>query len=121
MAFQVLVCDDSVMARKQASKAVMSILPCAVTHATDGEHALTLMSEQHFDLLCLDLTMPKIDGIGVLQQMRIRKIETYVVVISADVQSQMKQRTAQLGALGFINKPVKTDALADVLHKFGVY
>ena len=64
--------------------------------------------------------MPVIDGVGVLQYIKENKIECFVVVISADIQPEMKQTVMSFGALTFIEKPVSMGALAEVMHKFGI-
>ncbi|CCQ09362.1 Chemotaxis protein CheC--inhibitor of MCP methylation [Pseudoalteromonas luteoviolacea B = ATCC 29581] len=91
-----------------------------ICEAHHGAEALALLSEKQIDLVCLDLTMPIVDGIGVLEGIREQKIECFVVVISADIQTEMKAKVAALGVLDFIEKPVKTDTLLAVLHKFGI-
>ncbi|MEO2268071.1 response regulator [Pseudoalteromonas pernae] len=121
MAFNILICDDSTIARKQVAKALRSYLTCECKFATDGIEALQLLQQQHFDVLCLDLTMPKLDGIAVLQQLKKLKVETFVIVISADVQEQMRDRARSLGAMEFIAKPIQSEQLKAVLHKFGIY
>ena len=109
--FSVLVCDDSNVARKQAD----------IKQASNGREALALLRQQNFDLLCLDLTMPEVDGVAVLETIKAEKIECFVLVISADIQTEMKQRVAKLGAIDFIDKPIELVRLKTTLHKFGIH
>ncbi|GEK08769.1 hypothetical protein PPE03_10180 [Pseudoalteromonas peptidolytica] len=120
MSYSVLVCDDSAVARKQVIKHLQSNLDIVLHQAKDGQQAMEILQAQQIDLLCLDLTMPILDGIGVLEAIKTNKIECYVVVISADIQAQMKERVASLGALGFLEKPAKAEQLLELLHKFGI-
>lgn len=120
MSYSVLVCDDSTVARKQVKRCLESALDVTIVEAKNGEEALTLLKTQQIDLVCLDLTMPVVDGIGVLEGIKAHKIESFVVVISADIQVEMKSRVASLGALDFIEKPVSSNELMAVLHKFGI-
>ena len=121
MKFSILVCDDSTVARKQAVRCLNECITAEIQQATNGAHALELLRTQNFDLLCLDLTMPEVDGIQVLETIKAEKIECFVLVISADIQDKMKQRVAQLGAIDFINKPIKKSNLNEILHKFGIH
>ena len=121
MRFSILVCDDSTVARKQVIRCLNEYIDADIQQATNGKEALALLHHKHFDLLCLDLTMPEVDGIAVLEQVKANKIETYVLVISADIQQKMRDRVAQLGAIDFIHKPINKAQLNDVLHKFGIY
>ena len=61
-----LVCDDSNMARKQLLRALPADWPVTISQAANGEEALEQLRAAHFDLLLLDLTMPVLDGYGVL-------------------------------------------------------
>ncbi len=119
--FSILVCDDSTVARKQVVRCLNECIDADIHQAKNGKEALEQLHHGQFDLLCLDLTMPEVDGIEVLEQVKANKIETYVLVISADIQQKMRERVAQLGAIDFIHKPTNKIQLNDVLHKFGIY
>lgn len=121
MKFSILVCDDSAVARKQVVRCLNECIDADIQQAINGANALDLLRAQNFDLLCLDLTMPEVDGIQVLETIKTEKIECFVLVISADIQEKMKQRVAQLGAIDFIDKPINKSSLNEILHKFGIH
>ncbi|MCG7548964.1 MULTISPECIES: response regulator [Pseudoalteromonas] len=120
MSYSVLVCDDSTVARKQVVRCLNTHLDVEVCQAKNGQEAVEILQNSQIDLLCLDLTMPILDGIGVLEAIKALKIETFVVVISADIQDKMKTRVAQLGALKFLEKPVKSEQLMSLLNEYGI-
>ncbi|WP_372760098.1 response regulator [Pseudoalteromonas sp.] len=119
--FSVLVCDDSAVARKQVIRCLNDCIAADIRQAATGVEALALLAQQHFDLVCLDLTMPELDGVQVLEHIKATKKECFVLIISADVQQQMQQRVLQLGAINFIEKPLSKMSLRHTLHKFGIY
>ncbi|MFY8328705.1 response regulator [Pseudoalteromonas sp. ZZD1] len=121
MNFSILVCDDSTVARKQVVRCLNECIEADIMQAKNGKEALMLLQEHCFDLVCLDLTMPEVDGVQVLEAIKMQKIECFVLVISADIQTQMKQRVAKLGAIDFINKPIEKSKLNKILHKFGIH
>ncbi|MBN7818297.1 response regulator [Bowmanella sp. Y26] len=121
MGFPVLICDDSMLARKSAQRALPDDWDVEVSFAGNGKEALAMLRRHHFGLLLLDLTMPEMDGIEVLEQIKVEGIEVFVVVISGDVQPQMQQRVMALGALDFIAKPVNGSRLLTTLQGFGLY
>lgn len=121
MNFSILVCDDSTVARKQVIRCLQQCLNADIQQAINGAKAIELFKTNHFDLLCLDLTMPEVDGIEVLEHIKASKIECFVLVISADIQDKMKQRVVQLGAIDFVNKPIDKIRMNDILHKFGIH
>ena len=121
MNFSILVCDDSTVARKQVIRCLQQCVDANIQQAVNGAQAIELFKTNNFDLLCLDLTMPEVDGVQVLEHIKAQKIECFVLVISADIQDKMKHKVTQLGAIDFINKPVDKASLSNVLHKFGIH
>jgi CheY-like chemotaxis protein len=116
----VLVCDDSNLARKQVLRSLPERLSAKTQIATNGEEALAILRSQNIDILFLDLTMPILDGIGVLQGIQNEKIDVAVFVISADIQPEMQSKVLALGAKAFLRKPVKTETLNENLAKYGL-
>jgi two-component system chemotaxis response regulator CheY len=121
MGFPILICDDSALARKLVSKSLPENFASQIHTASHGEEALQLLAQHQVALLFLDLTMPIMDGISVLEEIKRKCLEVFVIVVSGDVQPLMKQRVMALGALDFIEKPLDQSKLLSVLHKFGLY
>src|SRR3989338_10803951 len=82
--------------------------------AFDGEAGLEILKKEQFDLIFLDLVMPKLPGFEVLAEMRRRGNTTPVVVLSMLRQEEDVRRAKELGAVeyfvkssGFIGEAVK--------------
>lgn len=116
----VLICDDSLVARKQIAKCLPQDMEGSVHFAKHGSEAITAIRDGKGDLLLLDLNMPVLDGYGTLQQINELQLGTKTIVVSGDIQPEAKKRVADLGAIDFIQKPVSSEELAAVLtkHKF---
>src|SRR5690606_17579092 len=54
-----------------------------VSSSYDGAHALKAIQQEHFDLIILDVMLPEIDGISVLETMRLHNTELPVLILSA--------------------------------------
>ena len=80
--------------------------------AADGAEALSILSQQRPDALVLDLVLPKMDGLAVLQRMNETGLRTVTLVVSAFYNEQMVARCASLGAWYFVPKPCDAAALA---------
>ena len=116
----VLICDDSNMARKQVLRSLPEELSLDVTLAKNGLEALEVLNNQSIDIMFLDLTMPELDGVGVLQNLKDNnKHNCAVFVISADVQPEMQNKVLALGAKAFMRKPVQVDVLINNLKEHG--
>ena len=119
MSLSVLICDDSNMARKQVLKNLPQTWQSNTQFATNGKEALTILRSGKIDVLFLDLTMPEIDGLGVLQGINAMNLSCAVFVISADIQPEMQSKVLELGAKAFLRKPVKADVLHSQLSEHG--
>ncbi|MEW6989945.1 response regulator [Colwelliaceae bacterium 6441] len=120
MSLSVLICDDSNMARKQVLRILPESLSENVQLATNGAEALELLNSQKFDILFLDLTMPVVDGVGVLKGIRDAGLSVKIFVISADIQPEMQAKVLELGAKAFLRKPVKLELLNTQLEQHGL-
>ena len=121
MSFPVLICDDSAIARKMVQRSLPDNFASEIHLATNGQEALEHLIDKQIALLFLDLTMPVLDGIGVLEAIKRQCLEVFVIVISGDIQPTMKEKVASLGALDFIEKPVDQSKLSQILKRFGLY
>lgn len=73
--------------------------------AADGLEGVEQILMGHGDLIFLDLTMPEMDGYGVLETLKREGVRSKVIVVSGDIQPEAHERVMALGALDFIKKP----------------
>lgn len=81
--------------------------------AGDGQMAIEEMKKCDVDVLILDLIMPRLDGIGVLEALNTLELSSYprVIMVSALGQDTMIQRAINLGAEYYLVKPIKSELL----------
>jgi two-component system, OmpR family, alkaline phosphatase synthesis response regulator PhoP len=89
-----------------------------VVEASDGEQAMQRLREQRFDVVLLDVMMPKMDGWQVLEAVKAddELKELPVVMLTAKVQDQDQIRGWSQGAADYITKPFSPLALSQVLQ-----
>ena len=88
--------------------------------AYDGLEAVNLLRMTEPDILILDMVMPNLDGIGVLERMqtlRLKKVPR-ILVVSAVLNDSIASKTIALGAEYFMLKPVNFDVLVDRIVMF---
>lgn len=78
----------------------------AVDWLTDGEKANKLLTYQDYSLVILDLGLPKMDGMRVLQQLRLRKNKTPVMILTARSGIDDRVSALDIGADDYLIKPV---------------
>ena len=121
MATQVIICDDSNMARKQMSRALPEGWDTEVTLAKNGQEALDIIKQGQHEIMFLDLTMPVLDGYGTLEAIKAEDLPIMVIVVSGDIQPEARERVKKLGAIDFIKKPVDQDKIKQVLQEYGIW
>lgn len=94
-----------------------------VGRAKDGNEALDMVSSLMPDVLLLDVIMPHLDGIGVLEQMNMIKLnkKPICIMLSAVVQDKVTQRAIELGAEYYVVKPFDIDLLITRIRELKNY
>lgn len=77
----------------------------AVDHVTDGEQGLHLALTEPYDTAIIDLMLPKLDGLTVIEKMRARNVMTPVIILSAKGSIDDRVRGLQSGSDDYLVKP----------------
>ena len=77
----------------------------------DGETALELLAAERYDLVLLDLNLPKVNGMTVLRTLRKTDLETPVLILSARSEISDKVEGLDTGANDYMTKPFATEEL----------
>ena len=87
--------------------------------AEDGVKACELLPDNYVDVLVLDLVMPHLDGLGVLERINNMDLDKYprVIMVSAVGQDSMIQRATALGAEYYLVKPISTEIIASRIRQ----
>ena len=108
---KILIADDD----RQMRRLVRSLLErdgYEVTEASDGLDALDAVESGQFDLMVLDIDMPRLDGLGVLEELRARVMTSSVPVIVLTARTdETESQVLDLGAQDYLTKPVQPQSL----------
>ncbi len=115
---RILIVDDSEMTRRLISTAVRTIGNVEFEEARDGFEALQKLPTKAFDLLFVDINMPNINGLELIDYCK--QSDQYkhipIVIISTEDSLRDQQKGIELGASDFLMKPIRLDRLIDVIH-----
>jgi DNA-binding response OmpR family regulator len=100
----ILVVDDESDVRDLLSK-FLTRRGYEVATAGDGETAIEVIRESHPDIVLLDIRLPKIDGISVLQRLREESDDVAIITMSGNADEDTARKSLELGAADFITKP----------------
>jgi len=113
---RVLVVDDEKNIRLRLTKA-LEPLQLDVQAAMNGEEALKTLEETDFGLILLDLRMPGMDGLEVLQRVRDARPDIRVIIITAHGTIESAVAAMKLGAVDFIQKPFAPKDIRELVQK----
>lgn len=121
MDLRALVVDDSIIFRKVVRDCLTTIPGVEVVGvARDGHSAVEAIRSQRPDVVTLDVEMPGLDGLEVLEALEREKIDTTVIMISSHTQrgATTTTRALEIGAFDFILKP-NHGAIEDNIRELG--
>src|SRR5262252_10508529 len=116
MSETILVVDDEENIR-HTLRGVLADEGYDVLEAPDGRRALELLEHTAPRLAIVDIWMPEVDGIELVQRMRAQAPELPIIVISGHGTIETAVRVIRLGAFDFLEKPFQLDALLKVVNR----
>lgn len=115
--YKILVVDDAGFMRMMIKNYLTKAGYENIVEGEDGEKAVALFKAEKPDLVIMDITMPNLDGIGALGQIKEMDPSAKVVMCSAMGQEAMVMEAIKLGAKDFIVKPFKQDRILETVGK----
>ena len=112
----ILIIDDSSFTRKRIANLVKAE-GHETLEASDGRQGLEMIATHSPDCIMIDLIMPEMDGLELLEMLNSQGSKIPRIVVTADIQETVRQECLKHGALAVLNKPPKTDELQNALAK----
>lgn len=114
---KILICDDSILARKQLKDIIRKCGYDNFLEAANGEQAISVYKESKPDLVFLDIVMPEKDGVQAVHEIRQFDPEAYIIIVSSvGTKSQLKAAIME-GAHDFIQKPYSSSSIERIVKK----
>ncbi|MFW6129441.1 MAG: response regulator [Candidatus Aminicenantaceae bacterium] len=115
---KVLIADDHAIVRRGIKQVLAEIPGVQVTaEAASGAEVLELIDSSEFDLVLLDISMPRQSGIEVLKQIKWQKPDLPVLVLSIYPEEQFAVRALRAGSSGYLTKESAPDELKQAVIK----
>lgn len=115
----VLFIEDDRMNRRVV-KDMLDVAGATMVEAESAERGLEIIDEQDFAIVLVDLRMPGMDGVTAIEHIRARtdaKGRVPIIVVTADIAPDLRERCLAAGADDVIFKPVAMDALFDAMGR----
>ena len=117
MSNKVLIVDDAAFMRMMIKEILSKNGYTVVGEASDGVQAVEKYKELGPDLVTMDITMPEMDGIAALKEIKKLDPNARVIMCSAMGQQAMVIDAIQAGAKDFIVKPFQADRVLEAIKK----
>jgi len=114
---KILVVDDSSTVHKLMKKYLEAEGFQICGYAKNGKEAVELFQEHRPHITFMDITMPVMDGISALQEMRKVDPDASIVMLSAMGDEELIQQAKEIGATIYLQKPFNKDKLVDTINK----
>ena len=113
---QVLVVDDEQNIRDGVER-ILTRMDFRVLKAARGDEGLSLLEKEKVSIVLLDMKMPGMDGMEVLERIREKDKEILVIVITGYATLEIAIRAMKIGAYDFISKPYEPEQLRIVVNR----
>jgi two-component system chemotaxis response regulator CheY len=114
---KLLIVDDSLVVRNSIQRSVSASAIVEVLRAEDGEEAVSIFARERPELVTMDLTLPRLDGLTAIRQIREIEPRTSILVISALNSHKTAMEAIALGACGFLTKPFTPREMSEALDQ----
>jgi two-component system, NarL family, invasion response regulator UvrY len=115
---KIIIADDHPIVRAGMKQIISEAVDMRVAdEAGDGRQLLNKIRAENFDVVILDITMPHIDGLDVLKQLKIEKPRLPVIILSIHPEGQYALRVLKAGASGYVTKSSAPDELITAIRK----
>ena len=102
---KILICDDSILARKQLKTMISSFGACSVIEAENGQEAIDKYNEEPADIVFLDIVMPVKDGVTATREIVAQHPSAVIIIASSIGTKEQLKNAIEAGARDFIQKP----------------
>ena len=118
----ILVVDDHVILRKGLGVILRKEFKnCEFFEASNGNEALSVLRKENIDIVLSDISMPELNGIDMLKQIKALQINTPVLILSMQAEDQYALRVLKAGAYGYIKKDCKPELLISAIKNSTIW
>jgi DNA-binding NarL/FixJ family response regulator len=116
MPIRLMIVDDHQMLREGLRRSMSEIGFDVIGEASDGDEAVTRATAQRPDVILMDVTMPRMDGVEACRQVKDVLPDTHIVMLTMHADQSVLADAIRAGASGYLVKDCSTDEIADAVR-----
>lgn len=113
----ILLVDDEAHIRKFVSMILRQLGQPVIIEASNGEEAIAAYRSENPDLVLMDISMPRMDGIETLKALKVIDPDCAVIMLTSIVSREKVEQALEAGALNYIRKDLPKDDIAKALNE----
>ena len=117
MSLKLMIVDDSNIIRSKITRTLSQHHMEVVATASNGEEAISLFARTTPDVVTMDLTMPRMDGLECIRALRKLNSRVHILVVSALADKATAIQALKEGAQGFLCKPFAESDLTEAMDE----
>lgn len=114
---RVLVAED-IISNQMLAKILLEKMGMEVTVVNDGAEAVDILASETFDIILMDIQMPKMNGYVATRLLRQKGINTPIIALTANAMKGDEQKCLDAGCDGYLSKPLRKDIFREMLLKY---
>ncbi len=114
---RILLVEDDPVSRMVAER-VFRRMGHEIDVAEDGEAAVNMADSKQYDLIFMDMQMPRMDGLAATQAIRKLGVQAPIVAMTAAAMKGDRERCIRAGMDGYISKPFKRETIMNILRRY---
>ena len=117
MSLKLMIVDDSNIIRSKITRTLSQHHMEVVATASNGEEAISLFARTTPDVVTMDLTMPRMDGLECIRALRKLNSKVHILIVSALADKATAIQALKEGAQGFLCKPFSESDLTEAMDE----
>jgi two-component system chemotaxis response regulator CheY len=115
---KIIIAEDSATMRLFITMFLRSVHGIAVTESPDGLDAIEKIKKEHFDLLITDLQMPNMDGLTLIENIRLMGLQMPIIILTTRGEEAYVKKGLMLGANDYLTKPISSLKFHSLIHNY---
>ncbi len=115
---KIIIAEDSATMRQYLRICMKNIHGAVVTESSDGLDAIERIKKEHFDLLITDLQMPNMDGLTLIEDIRLMGLQLPIIILTTCGEEADVKKGLMLGANDYLTKPISSHKFNSLIHNY---